>query len=78
MLSILLAVPSCFNSVWQGVIPTSYFIFTLVQYNYVVLVLLVETDDIVGEYGEEFVPEADGTELQLTMADGERASRERR
>ena len=30
MLSILLAVPSCFNSFWHGVIPTSYFIFTLV------------------------------------------------
>ena len=27
MLSILLAVPSCFNSFWHGVIPTSYFIF---------------------------------------------------
>ena len=27
MLSILLAVPSCFNSVWHGVIPTSYLIF---------------------------------------------------
>ena len=26
MLSILLAVPSCFNSFWHGVIPTSYFI----------------------------------------------------
>ena len=25
--SILLAVPSCFNSFWHGVIPTSYFIF---------------------------------------------------
>ena len=25
MLSILLAVPSCFNSFWHGVIPTSYF-----------------------------------------------------
>ena len=28
MLSILLAVPSCFNSFWHGVIPTSYFIFS--------------------------------------------------
>ena len=27
MLSLLLAVPSCFNSFWHGVIPTSYFIF---------------------------------------------------
>ena len=27
MLSIFLAVSSCFNSVWHGVIPTSYFIF---------------------------------------------------
>ena len=27
MLSILLAVPSCFNSFWHGVIPTSCFIF---------------------------------------------------
>ena len=27
MLSILLTVPSCFNSFWHGVIPTSYFIF---------------------------------------------------
>ena len=27
MLSILLAVPSCFNTFWHGVIPTSYFIF---------------------------------------------------
>ena len=27
MLSILLAVPSCFNSFWHGVIPTSYFDF---------------------------------------------------
>ena len=27
MLSILLAVPSCFNSFWHGVIPTSYFTF---------------------------------------------------
>ena len=27
MLSIFLAVPSCFNSFWHGVIPTSYFIF---------------------------------------------------
>ena len=27
MLSILFAVPSCFNSFWHGVIPTSYFIF---------------------------------------------------
>ena len=27
MLSILLAVPSCFSSFWHGVIPTSYFIF---------------------------------------------------
>ena len=27
MLSILLAVPSCFNSFWHGVIPTFYFIF---------------------------------------------------
>ena len=27
MLSILLAVPSCFNSFWHGVIPTAYFIF---------------------------------------------------
>ena len=27
MLSILLAVPSCFNSFWHGIIPTSYFIF---------------------------------------------------
>ena len=27
MLSILLAVPSCLNSFWHGVIPTSYFIF---------------------------------------------------
>ena len=27
MLSILLAVPSCFNSFWHGVIPTSYFVF---------------------------------------------------
>ena len=27
MLSILLAVPSCFNSFWHGVIPTSYFRF---------------------------------------------------
>ena len=27
MLSILLVVPSCFNSFWHGVIPTSYFIF---------------------------------------------------
>ena len=27
MLSILLAVPSCFNSFWHGVIPTSNFIF---------------------------------------------------
>ena len=27
MLSILLSVPSCFNSFWHGVIPTSYFIF---------------------------------------------------
>ena len=26
MLSILLAVPSCFNSFWRGVIPTFYFI----------------------------------------------------
>ena len=25
MLSILLAVPSCFNSFWHGLIPTSYF-----------------------------------------------------
>ena len=27
MLSILLPVPSCFNSFWHGVIPTSYVIF---------------------------------------------------
>ena len=27
MLSIHLAVPSCFNSIWHGVIPTSFFIF---------------------------------------------------
>ena len=27
MLPVLLAVPSCFNSFWHGVIPTSYFIF---------------------------------------------------
>ena len=27
MLSILLAVPSCFNRFWHGVIPTSHFIF---------------------------------------------------
>ena len=27
MLSILLAVSSCFNSFWHGLIPTSYFIF---------------------------------------------------
>ena len=27
MLSIHLAVPSCFNSFWHGVIPTSFFIF---------------------------------------------------
>ena len=27
MLSILRTVPSCFNSFWHGVIPTSYFIF---------------------------------------------------
>ena len=27
MLSILPAVPSCFNSFWHGVLPTSYFIF---------------------------------------------------
>ena len=27
MLSILLAVPSCFNSFWHSAIPTSYFIF---------------------------------------------------
>ena len=33
MLSILLAVPSCFNSFWHGVNPTSYFIFTLVYLN---------------------------------------------
>ena len=37
MLSILLAVPSCFNSFWHGVIPTSYFIFndfyTCIIYN---------------------------------------------
>ena len=33
MLSILLTVPSCFNSFWHGVIPTSSFlmIFTLVK-----------------------------------------------
>ena len=30
MLSLLLAVPSCIYSFWHGVIPTSYFIFTLV------------------------------------------------
>ena len=33
MLSILLAVPSCFNSFWHGVIPTSFLmIFTLIYY----------------------------------------------
>ena len=31
MLSLLLAVPSCIYSFWHGVIPTSYFIFTLVS-----------------------------------------------
>ena len=32
MLSILLAVPSCFNSFWHGVIPTSYLIFNTCIY----------------------------------------------
>ena len=31
MLSLLLALPSCIYSFWHGVIPTSYFIFTLVS-----------------------------------------------
>ena len=35
MLSLLLAVPSCIYSFWHGVIPTSYFIFTLV---YIIIV----------------------------------------
>ena len=39
MLSILLAVPSCFNSFWHGVIPTSYFIFTLVYIGMMQVVL---------------------------------------
>ena len=33
MLSLLLAVRSCIYSFWHGVIPTSYFIFTLVEPN---------------------------------------------
>ena len=40
MLSILLTVPSHFNSVWHGVIPTSYFIFNdfyIVADDYVLL-----------------------------------------
>ena len=34
MLSILLAVSSCFNSFWHGLLPTSYFIFYTCNYNY--------------------------------------------
>ena len=52
MLSILLAVPSCFNSFWHGVIPTSYFIFndfyTCIQWGAVagITVATVSNDDV--------------------------------
>ena len=41
MLSILLAVPSCTYSFWQGVIPTSYFIFNDLLYVGDILVVAI-------------------------------------
>ena len=48
MLSILLAVPSCFNSFWHGVIPTSYVIFsdfyTCIRYKCIYMYIHISHD----------------------------------